>query len=1106
MKQHNNKFTKQQTKEQQIRDAIIQHTEGPMQVIAGPGTGKTSVLIDRTTYLIQGKNVSPSAIMLVTYTRKAARELLTRLTEKLRGEHDLSGMYIGTFHHICSMLLQEYGDRSFFNASPDIESRSGFTDNQEQQSSKRFLDEFEQQYQIYKNLWSGKKLTEAFHPYDEDNSLFWRPIYWDSIQYLHNCWKLAGDVKNCLNQLARENLLDALDDWQEPASEKRTGNTVAVRKLSDEERRITMLQALTRKYNELKEEEQFSDYEDLIRNAAHLMDDQKTRRKIAGTIQYIMVDEYQDVNAGMEDFLLKLGKEIHNNICIFGDDDQSLYEFRGGNVRFLLNFPKHFPKGMCKEFRLDINHRSTPSIVEFCNEWMKDDDLSENKYGEAHWEDKWRLPKIIRPDISQNTVPEATAEGSVFFLSANTEEDWKEKIVSFISKYGNSMGKTVGNHNQIAFLCNSVNDHLVRELCNKLEEIGIPVYNPRGNLFFERKEIKLLIACLLNLFPVIKDEITDNIPHCLQKSADNIGICYDSCRENCLAERQTYYDYCSNCLQELESSFNEKKYAELQNWLQDRATHETFLEEHNRFLLLSYIYQFFSFEPFKSWLAQAEFDEDRQEDYRKFRAARNLSIFTKLVKNFELFNPIKEANPSVEQKRSLLQEFFRDYLRLQKEVGIYEYEYDNAPENCVSLMTIHQAKGLEFPVTIVFPNSKDPDKQYDPNNSKKRKQVCNAVRAIPRQETVEKLPNDSPDFTRQQYYNYRRLYYTAFSRAKSLLLITNIANDAHAEFSFNPFIQKKAYNKIQEQITDINDFYKNELKIKISKTVPLIQTYSFTTHKLLYEKCPLLYKFIKILDFSTEPPAQTMTGKLVHTLMEGINRAAIDAKNRPSNVQALINKDIIDDAYSMIQKAYNLYQEEPDETHEHKKEEVLLALQHYIDQRDSENTWQNIAACEESLFMPVNKDLINQYFSKAVPAGQKEFDPYYIKGILDLIETKDSKLQIMDFKHTNLPDIPEASPEITNYRQQQQLYCMLMQAADSYKGKQISAAGLYFTKEEEPKHRYFSLPLEADEIRKTFTEFHAIVTKIQKKEFPKGGASDYDIKCEACPFFSYCWE
>ena len=120
MKQHNNKFNKQQTKEQQIRDAIIQHSKGPMQVIAGPGTGKTSALIDRATYLIQEKNVPTSAIMLVTYTQKAARELLTRLTEKLHGEHDLSGMYIGTFHHICSMLLQKYGDRSFFNISPDI--------------------------------------------------------------------------------------------------------------------------------------------------------------------------------------------------------------------------------------------------------------------------------------------------------------------------------------------------------------------------------------------------------------------------------------------------------------------------------------------------------------------------------------------------------------------------------------------------------------------------------------------------------------------------------------------------------------------------------------------------------------------------------------------------------------------------------------------------------------------------------------------------------------------------------------------------------------------------------------------------------------------------
>ena len=157
MSQQNSEITKMQMEENQIKEKIIQHIKGPMQVIAGPGTGKTKVLIDHVAYLIQEKNVEPNAIMIVTYTRKAARELLTRLTDKLNSyepgsngrrntgkkQYDLSGMYIGTFHHICSMLQQKYGGQSYLNLSPDIESTYDYNANPEQQSSKRFLDEFE---------------------------------------------------------------------------------------------------------------------------------------------------------------------------------------------------------------------------------------------------------------------------------------------------------------------------------------------------------------------------------------------------------------------------------------------------------------------------------------------------------------------------------------------------------------------------------------------------------------------------------------------------------------------------------------------------------------------------------------------------------------------------------------------------------------------------------------------------------------------------------------------------------------------------------------------------------------------------------------------------
>ena len=1075
-------------KEEQIRQKIIRHNNGPMQVIAGPGTGKTRVLIDHTVYLIKKLHVPPREIMIVTYTRKAARELLTRLTDKLDGKLDLSEMYIGTFHHICNMLLQKYGSHNFDTLSDeDCDKISGT----EQQGSALFTDEFEQQYQIYKNLWKG--VTFRNTPYFKN--LFNTPFVINSNNkepFFYPCWRLAGDIKKTLDQLSQENKLSVLNQ------ESATSVT------EDEEllHNIEAMRNIAKRYETLKADGYFSDYEDLIRNVSQLLDNAAACRIIGNAFRYILVDEYQDINKGMEDFIFKLGKENNYNICVFGDDDQSLYEFRGGNVRYLLDFPKKFPKNtVCAKYRLQTNHRSSPSIIRYCNSWMNEE---QPDFTDSHWNPDWREQKTNIP----GTTAEAVGNNSVFRLAADNTTQWKKKIITFIKNYSKTVKNNQENEcslNQIAFLCQSVKEPLIQELCDELERENIAVYNPRSNRFFERREIKLLLACLLSLFPAVEEEILAETITCPQNPKNKNEICNSYCRTYCLNDRQEFYNYYKECLKELETAFENGNYPELQNWLEQKELHEKQLNSYQRHILLAFIYQIFAFEPFRTWLKNANFTYKIADNYPALRPARNLSIMTNIAKNFELFNPIKKAQPTLSQKEEMLREFFCEYLRLRKTAGVDEYEYDSdyTPENCISFMTIHQAKGLEFPIVIVFPNSNDPSEGANGKGraANNRQNVFDALHN-PESETEPSVP---PDFSTQKYYSYRRLYYTAFSRARNLLLVTHITEQTIT--STNPFL-KKAY-KNTPSIASIPAFFKQKPKIDAIQKYNSIQTYSFTTNVQLYRRCPLLYKFVKELGFATIPPWQTMEGKLMHLLLEKINRIAVVSKGKPENLLEITEEKTLNNALHHMQRIYNLYLEynptipQNDNTTGQQTDAIQRALNEYILQRDATNTWANIESCEEPFYKLINKEFIQNYFPKTeLPEAE---DPYYIKGIPDLIETDGDTLQLLDFKHAALPQHPDCSTEILDYQRQQCLYCLLLQNNAKYKHKKITAARLYFTKEPREERRYYPLSIKPDDLAKTFRLFHETVTKIQKKEFLRQLEEKSDSKCEDCPFSFYCW-
>ncbi len=264
----------------QQKKAIVT-TTGPVLITAGPGTGKTFTLVQRAIYLIQECGVQPEGIFIATFTEKAAKELVTRITNELAAKNisvNVNEMYVGTFHSLCLRIIKEHLEYSRLK------------------KNYRMLDSFDQQYMVFQNLFRFRNIPNL-----------------DGVINAKG-WKLAGEICNYANNLSEELVSpDALRD-------DRDGFVVALGNMLSE-------------YQSLLEEGNLIDFSTIQTECFRIL---KENPNILGELQekikYVMVDEYQDTNYIQEQIIFLLA-EKHNNICVVGDDDQGLYRFRGATIR-----------------------------------------------------------------------------------------------------------------------------------------------------------------------------------------------------------------------------------------------------------------------------------------------------------------------------------------------------------------------------------------------------------------------------------------------------------------------------------------------------------------------------------------------------------------------------------------------------------------------------------------------------------------------------------------------------------------------------------------------------------------------------------------------------
>lgn len=921
---------------------VIGHLDGPLLVIAGPGSGKTYSIVLRALNLLLLEKAQPKELVLCTFTEKAAFEMRDRLAaaaRKVDYQGDLSELTASTIHGLCNRVLTQH--RHLTALGHNFET----------------LDELTQLLFIFEHF------DEIIGPAENDHYLGHWGTRWTAIE----------GARGYFDKITEE-LVDP---------EQLVGSSDA------------FLVAIGRAYqaydNALTEENRI-DFAHLQRTVLGLLDDPATSNAVTSEFEYVLVDEYQDTNFVQERLLFKL-TETTRNLCVVGDEDQSLYRFRGATVRNILEFPQRMPG--CAVIKLTTNYRSHRAIVERYDHWMASADWS-NSGGTP-----FRYDKTIEAKEAA-THPDYPSAFAIWGKDKRDEAERFADLVEFLKA-----NEIVTDYSQVALLLHSVRQDHSGPYLAALETRGIPAFCPRARAYFESAAIRDLVACFAVLFGwhgVGRGQV-----------------------EGAVAELAAYVD---DAIIELGRRFSTPHplAAALREWTGEIAS----LQENEALDLrpADYFYRLLALEPF----ASAVKDEN---------AARNLAIFSQLLNVFQGYYHYTVV--TYKNREFLRLHFFNSFLRLLYGGGINEYEDPDRPfpKGHVQIMTIHQAKGLEFPVVVVgslcaqLSSPKQIDRSLGPFYHR---------------------PPFEPE-KRITLFDRMRLHYVAFSRPQNVLVLTaSESPKAH----FAPIWQGLAqWPYVQKDLLAAQSF-------TLRDRMPVKKTYSFTGDLRIYETCPRQYQFFREYDFTPSRSAVIFFGLLVHQTIEEIHRIALDGK-----------LDTLEE--SRIRELFE-------------RTFRILALS---DVRPIGDAAKKGALAQVINYFRQNQDEMRRVIQTEVDVSLEK-DDYILAGKVDLLLGGDGKLELLDFKTSPRP---KNSPElITAYERQLCTYAHILERRH---GRHVDRLLLYWTSEPKKDDALMALPYDPRRVEEAGRHFDDTVRRIQAQEFQVTTPPEAAI-CKECDLRMLC--
>ena len=557
------------------KEAVLA-TEGPVLVLAGAGSGKTTVLVNRIAYMISEKHIRPWNILAITFTNKAAREMKDRI-ERLLGD-TAKDMWIGTFHSVCVRILRSCID----------------------------LLGYSRDFVIYDTADTKTVMKECLRELDIDEKSF--PV--------RNVLSIISNAKN--------DLMDA----------------ATFENVYKSDYRMSIIAKIYYRYQTKLRKNNAVDFDDIILNTVKILSENPdVLSKYQDKFQYILVDEYQDTN-NSQYLLINLLAQANRNLCVVGDDDQSIYKFRGANIGNILNFEDDYSD--VQKITLDQNYRSTQNILDAANSVISN---NKGRMGKSLWT--------------------SNGDGNKVFVYTGTNEyDEARYIARQIKKHFDEQG----SFSDCAILYRTnAQSRVIEEM---LMRESVPYKVLSGLRFYDRKEIKDIIAYLRVVYNP-NDDVS--LARIINEPKRKIGNATLEKARNIAREKETsLYDVISHADDYPEFKTAIKKllsFSEIIKSLIKLKDTVTIEDLTGRILNDT------------GYMPALVIEDTTESKTRIENLGEFISVITEFEKNEETGNTLGE---------------FLENISLVSDIDGYDENEDSAV-----LMTIHSAKGLEFPIVFL---------------------------------------------------------------------------------------------------------------------------------------------------------------------------------------------------------------------------------------------------------------------------------------------------------------------------------------------------------------------------------------------------------------------
>lgn len=566
-----NKLLKYLNKQQ--RKAVLTN-DRPLLILAGAGSGKTRVLTTKIAYLVENSLVSEFNILAFTFTNKAAKEMKERVSTLLN--RDISHMWIGTFHSICSRILRRNIDRLGYSSSFTI---------YDTQDSKNLVKDVMKSLDIDEKYLASKAVVSRISDYKNKF--------------------ISPDEVISESSYPREKMIGQIYKGYE--KQKKSNNAL--------------------------------DFDDLIILTIKLLrEDKETRERYSNLFKYIFVDEYQDTNRAQYD-LIRLLTTNHDNICVVGDSDQSIYSWRGADISNILDFEKDYERA--ETILLEQNYRSTQNILDTANLLIQNNVERKDK-------NLWTDNKKGREVEYRRVIDERTEANDV---------------VSFIYQMHND--GIPFNEMAILYRTNAQS----RRFEEKLMYEGLPHKVIGGLKFYERKEVKDIISYLYFVANPNDDLSFKRIINVPKRGIGNTSI--DKLENYALTTGQSMFDAISD--EGLSTVFNKGTLTKLRT-VADMF--QGFMKSSDEMTVTDLVWDIYENSGYLKMLQSSKAIEDKSR-------IENIESLINAVSEYEKDNPETSLN---------------EYLQ---NVSLLSDVDKTSDDKGVSLMTIHAAKGLEYDLVFL---------------------------------------------------------------------------------------------------------------------------------------------------------------------------------------------------------------------------------------------------------------------------------------------------------------------------------------------------------------------------------------------------------------------